>query len=149
MWGADDPDPRKPMLWADLEYEAEVTHPMGLPRRPDRVVPDVEWFATYQDLIALRKAHLSLFVDGDLTWLHVDDANGVLVYQRTLGDEVAIVGFNASEDPQEIVIEAADGTWQVAYAAGGRSGETINVSGDTLVSELGPLAARVWIRAGD
>jgi len=146
MWGADDPDPRKPMLWADLEYEDEATHPMGLSRRPDRVVPDMDLFATYQDLIALRKDNLNLFVDGDLTWLHVDDANGVLVYQRTLGDQVAIVGFNASEDPQEIVIEAADGTWKVAYATGGLTGGLIDLRGGTLSGILPSLSAVVWMK---
>ena len=69
MWGADDPDERKPMVWADLRYEDEVTHPFGRARRRDRVAPDTALFRVYRDLIALRKAHLRLFVDGDLRWL--------------------------------------------------------------------------------
>ena len=27
MWGADDPDTRKPMVWNDLKYDDEKTHP--------------------------------------------------------------------------------------------------------------------------
>ena len=137
------------MVWSDLEYEPEVTHPMGLERRADAVAPDMGLLATYQELVALRKDHLRLWVNGDLTWLHVDDANRVLAYRRVLGDEEAIVAFNASEDPQELVVEAADGEWQVAYATGGPPGATIDVSGGTLASELAPLAAQVWIRARD
>jgi len=149
MWGGDDPDPRKPMVWGDLEYEAEASHPMGLPRRADVVAPDLKLFRTYQELATLRKDHLRLFVDGDLTWLEVDDANRVLAYRRALGNEEAIVAFNASEDPQELVVEAADGKWLVAHATAGPTGGTIDVRGGTLASELAPLAARVWIRARD
>ena len=29
MWGADDPDDRKPMLWADLSYDDECADPLG------------------------------------------------------------------------------------------------------------------------
>ena len=35
MWGADDPDPRKPMVWADLKYEDETIHPLGHARRAE------------------------------------------------------------------------------------------------------------------
>ena len=31
MWGPDDPGPRKPMVWADLEYEDEASDPLGRP----------------------------------------------------------------------------------------------------------------------
>ena len=40
MWGADDPDERKPLVWADLRYDDETTDPLGRPRHRDRVVPD-------------------------------------------------------------------------------------------------------------
>ena len=143
MWGADDPDQRKPMVWDDLEYEDEVTHPMGRPRNANHVQPDLGLFETYQGLIALRRDNLRLFVDGELEWLEVDDANRVLVYERSLGDQPAIVAFNASDDPLEISVEAADGSWRVAYPAGGRT--ALEVTNGTLHAELPPLSARVWI----
>jgi len=146
MWGGDDPDPRKPMLWSDLEYENEVTHPMGLPRNANRVAPDTDLLGTYRGLVALRTDNLRLFVDGDLNWLHMDDANRVLAYGRDLGDQHAIVAFNASEDPQTLNVEAEDGTWRTAFAAGGRTREAVEVAGGTLAAELSPLSARVWIR---
>ena len=108
MWGADDPDERKPMVWADLRYDDETTHPFGRPRRRDRVAPDTALFRVYRDLIALRKQHLRLFVDGTLNWLLTDDARGLLAYERVLGDQRAIVAFNVSDAPQEISL-AADG----------------------------------------
>ncbi len=147
MWGGDDPDPRKPMVWDDLEYEPEIVHPTGRERRASRVEPDAWLRQVYQDLIALRKEYLRLFVDGDLTWLAADDANSVLAYSRDLGDQHAIVAFNASDDPQGLEIEARDGTWDTVFAAGGRAGEPVEVAGGTLVAELPPLSARVWILA--
>ena len=141
MWGADDPDERKPMLWADLSYDNETTHPFGRPRHRDRVVPDTALFRVYRDLIALRKQQLRLFVDGKLTWLLTDDARGLLVYERVLGDRRAIVAFNASAEPHEVSV-AADGTYRAAYPAG----DVVTVAGGALRAVLPPREARVWIR---
>ena len=146
MWGADDPDPRKPMVWDDFDYEDEVADPLGRPREPDPVRPDDDLFETYRSLIALRKAHAGLFAEGDLTWLEADDANRVLAYRRTYGDEQAIVAFNASEDPQRIELEAADGAWTLAFPAG-RGDRSVRVDEGRLGVELGPLAANIWIRS--
>ena len=35
--GADDPDDRKPMIWPDLTYQAEIEHPYGWERQIDSV----------------------------------------------------------------------------------------------------------------
>jgi cyclomaltodextrinase len=85
MWGADDPDERKPMLWADLTYEDEAADPLGRARRRDPVAADTALLRTYRELIALRKAHLRLWVDGATRWLVTDDRRGVLAYGRTPG----------------------------------------------------------------
>mgnify|MGYP001825402640 FL=1 len=144
MWGGDDPDPRKPMVWSDLEYENEATHPMGRPRQPDLVEPDMRLFALYQDLISLRNDNLRLFVDGDLEWLVEDDANGLLAYRRVLGDEMALILFNTSEDLQDVVVELEPGTW--AEQLGGS--RVLQVAGE-LRLELLPLNGVVWLRTGD
>ena len=141
MWGADDPDERKPMVWADQSYDDETTHPFGRPRRRDRVAPDTALFRVYRNLIALRKQHLRLFVDGKLTWLLTFDARGLLVYERVLGDRRAIVAFNVSDAPHEVSV-AADGRYGVAFPAGG----AVTAAGGVLRAELPPRAARVWVR---
>jgi glycosidase len=147
MWGADDPDPRKPMVWADLEYEDETTHPLGLTREPDPVAPDMELFGFYRDLVALRKDNVRLFVDGSLSWLVIDDEQRFLAYSRTLDEQQAIVAFNASEEVQELEIGARDGTWRLAYPVDARIPATARVTDGSLWAELPPLSARVWIRA--
>jgi cyclomaltodextrinase / maltogenic alpha-amylase / neopullulanase len=146
MWGADDPDPRKPMIWADLAYETETADPFGRPRRPDRVAPDTVLQRTYRDLIALRKDHPRLFADGSTEWLLVDDANRVLAYERVLDDERTIVALNASEDVQELEIPAADGMWRLAWPAAGRV--EVPVAAGSLRARVPPLAGRVWILSG-
>ena len=141
MWGADDPDDRKPMIWGDLRYEEEVVHPFGRQRRRDRVVPDTALFRIYRDLAALRKQHLRLMVDGALTWLVTDDQRGLLAYDRVLDDQRAIVGFNVSDRPQDVSL-AASGRYRLAFPAGGQS----IVADERLEATLPAKSARVWIR---
>ncbi len=141
MWGADDPDDRKPMLWADLRYEDETAHPLGRPRPRDRVAPDTALFRLYRDLIALRKANLRLLADGSVTWLLTDDDRRVLAYERVLGEARAVVAFNASEVAREVSVPAT-GRFRRAYPAGA----PVEAVGGALTATLPPLAAQVWIR---
>jgi glycosidase len=136
------------MVWDDLTYEPEVTHPLGGTRRANRVEPDASLRETYQRLIELRKDHLRLFADGDLTWLMESDGNYVVAYGRDLEDQHAIVAFNASEDFQDLEIPARDGAWQTAYAPGPRAegeSEVTDVAGGMLPARLAPMSAQVWI----
>jgi cyclomaltodextrinase / maltogenic alpha-amylase / neopullulanase len=142
MWGADDPDERKPLVWADLEYEDETTHPFGRPRRRDPVTPDTSLFRVYRELAGLRRRHLRLFVDGRARWLRTDDERGVLAYERTLRGERAIVAFNVSEQPQELEVEAQE-RYREAYP--GR--DEVNPADGALRVRLPPRSARVWIAA--
>jgi glycosidase len=141
MWGGDDPDPRKPMVWADLRYEDETAHPSGRARPRDRVSPDLALRRVYRDLIALRTSELRLFVDGDVQWLVTDDAMGLLAYARTLGDRQAIVAFNADDRAHEINIEA-QGTYRSAYPAG----RPVTAINGMLRVQLPARTSRVWIR---
>jgi glycosidase len=142
MWGADDPDDRKPLVWSDLRYDDEVAHPFGRPRRRDKVAPDTALHRVYRDLIALRKQHLRLLVNGTLNWLLTDDKRGLLVYDRVLGDQRALVAFNVSDAPQELSLAAPVGRYRLAFPAG----VAVNVSDGTLRAELLPRTAKVWIR---
>jgi cyclomaltodextrinase / maltogenic alpha-amylase / neopullulanase len=141
MWGADDPDDRKPIVWSDLSYDQEVVDPFGRARRRDRVAPDTALFRAYQELIALRKQNLRLFVDGKLNWLVTDDQRGLLVYDRVLETERAIVAFNISDKPQEISL-AVKGRYQGAYPAG----VAASVMDGRIQIQLPAGAVRVWIR---
>ncbi|HEX6670468.1 MAG TPA: glycoside hydrolase family 13 protein [Gemmatimonadales bacterium] len=142
MWGADDPDDRKPVVWSDLKHEREATHPFGRARRPDPVAPDTALFRVHQELIRLRKRHLRLFVDGSLSWLRTDDTSGLLAYERVLGEERAVVAFNVSDATRELGVKA-DGEYSEAYP---EEGPVVAADGELRV-RLPPRSARVWIAA--
>ncbi len=142
MWGADDPDSRKPMVWADLAYEAETTHPFSPPRHPDPVAPDTALLRVYKDIIALRKGSLRLFVDGALNVLLTDDLRGLLAYERALGDQRAIVAFNVSGEVQTMTVEVMDGAYRAAFP----SGDAVAAGSGSMTVELAPGTATVWIR---
>ena len=104
MWGADDPDCRKPMVWDDLEYAVEQAHYFpGRERPADTVRVDHELLAYYKGLITLRRENPALSL-GDLKFLVADDATRTLAYRRTGAGEDIIVAFNLSDRPQTLSI---------------------------------------------
>jgi glycosidase len=109
MWGGDDPDCRKPMLWADLHYENEATHPFGKERPSDPNVFDVGLHAYYKKLIALRRAHPALS-EGTYTTLKAADNAGVLVFERSHPTEQIVVAVNRSSGEEQVAIAVPAGS---------------------------------------
>ncbi|MEL6770821.1 MAG: glycoside hydrolase family 13 protein [Bacteroidota bacterium] len=98
MWGADDPDDRKPMVWPDLTFADECTDPRGLERACDPIAFDAELFAFYQSAIALRHRHVALR-HGGFSVLHADSTTNTLAFQR-----LHTTAVDGEEDTQELVI---------------------------------------------
>ena len=99
MWGANDPDDRKPMIWPDIAYEKERALPDGKLRpeaQVDEVWQDPELHAFYKKMIGIRNAHPALRT-GSYRTLLADDAHSVFAFERRLGDEVIWVLLNNSE----------------------------------------------------
>ena len=142
MWGGDDPDTRKPIVWADLSYAEEVAHPFGKPRTPDPVAPNQELFEIYQSLIAVRKQHMRLFADGALNFLTARDAQRTFAYERVLGPQRAIVMFNASDEPHTVRVTAPAGTYYQAFPL---NTATQDVQ-DTLTATMAPRTGILWIK---
>jgi glycosidase len=115
------------------------------------VRPDLELREVYRTLIALRKAHLELFVDGAVRELLADDAREILAYERVLGDgpdaQRAVMVFNLSHQSVEVAVEVPAGRYRVAFLTGaGRPGGTEDTGAAGLTVELPPHAAGIWIR---
>ena len=102
MWGGDDPDCRKPMVWPGVNYETETTDPRGIARISDPVSFDQKLFNWYQRLIRLRNQNKALSI-GDLEFFLIDNMNSVVGYKRTLGQENFFVVVNNSE--KEIICQ--------------------------------------------
>lgn len=103
MWGADDPCTRKPMVWSDIQYQDETTHPMNKARKRDEVKQDTALLNFYQKLIQLRKDH-PVLVYGKLDFVLVDDANRTLAYSRYNDSNEMITAFNKSDQQQILKI---------------------------------------------
>ena len=103
MWGADDPDDRKPMVWPDLAYADEALDPRARARTPDPVAFDHELFDFYRRAIALRRGD-AVLQRGSLRLLAaVDDAETV-VFERALGGERRVVAVNRSDASQFVAL---------------------------------------------
>ncbi len=99
MWGGDDPDCRKPMVWKEFKYETETTHPFGLPRPDDEVMFDENIFKWYQKLASIRKENKALSL-GDIKFSVLNEAKKILGYTRELDGKklFVIVNNNPSEN---------------------------------------------------
>jgi len=91
MWGSDDPNNRKPMLWKDLE-------PYEDPHENHVLDEQLEF---YRRATALRNRFAALR-RGSFRTLLADDEQDVWVFLRELGSEKVLVALNAS-DRQAIV----------------------------------------------
>jgi len=135
MWGSNDPDCRKPMIWDDLEYEDESTNPDGSHRSPDKVCVNHDLLNFYRQWIAIRNAHPSLRL-GSYRTVVADDATDVFAFERRFENERIIMVFNNAWKTQTIRIPVNDASHFTALV-GGKSGEikngilSINLSGKT------------------
>ena len=102
MWGADDPDCRKPMVWKDMKYEDETHHPLpDKKRKRDKIEQDTILLNFYKSLIKMRKEN-PLLIYGKINFILADDENNILAYSRTNENKEIIVIFNKSEEQKEI-----------------------------------------------
>lgn len=102
MWGADDPDCRKPLMWSEFNFEPErkdFNHPeLGL---VDSVRFNTAHFEFYKKLIKIRKENNELSL-GKLEFVKTEGK--LLVYCRTLYQSKIFVILNASTEPKDFVL---------------------------------------------
>ncbi len=101
MWGADDPDDRKPMLWDDLVYDDEVSHPYGDKRPTDLNVFDQGLFDFYARLAKIRNESESL-QKGKLEIIMGMTDKNVVSYSRVSEFDKTFVVLNNSDETQEM-----------------------------------------------
>ncbi len=107
MWGANDPDCRKPMVWSDLKYEDEIYLSDQTTRdKPDKVEVNEDLLGHYKKLIRIRNENSALQL-GDFETLLVDDKKELYSFARTYKDEKIIVVINNSNNKQNAVIDVS------------------------------------------
>ena len=130
MWGADDPDCRKPMIWDDIQYEDEHALPYGNPRKKGyRVSQDKRRLNFVKRLCAIRKNNTSL-CEGDFSIILQNNRTRMLGFKRTHKQNECLAFFNSSDTPQEIPKVADD--MKLELFSSGTTRKIINSQGFVL-----------------
>ena len=117
MWGANDPDERMPMVWADMKFDPQAIDPRGVPRKPDEVKFDAALFAFYKSAVALRKSNPALN-RGAYRALGAFDNEQTFVFERTLDNQALVVALNRSDSAQSVEVELAPDNAKLLAGAG-------------------------------
>lgn len=96
MWGGDDPDDRKPMVWDDLEYDDEKADPLDRDRDPETVEFNQSLHDFYQSVIGLRRNSPALR-RGAVEFVAHDDKAKFVAFRRELEGKALLVAINRGE----------------------------------------------------
>lgn len=115
MWGANDPDCRKPMVWSDLNYTDEIFKADGTKyEQPQPVFVREQTFDHYQKLIQIRNSEKALQL-GTLEWSIVVDDKEIIGFKRNFqGEEIFVVVNNSTSD--QLLPLSLAGNWTDLYA---------------------------------
>ncbi|MCF7741292.1 MAG: hypothetical protein K9N00_05805, partial [Candidatus Marinimicrobia bacterium] len=120
MWGADDPDCRKPMIWEEFEYEDEKYHPFGLERPVNKVEVNHDLLNHYRKMAGLREKYECLR-NGAYETLLTDDQNMLYAFKRSTANQQIIAVFNLSNQVQRIdkgqLFQEKDENWKIIFPA--------------------------------
>ncbi|MCX5796046.1 MAG: glycoside hydrolase family 13 protein [Elusimicrobia bacterium] len=106
MWGATDPDDRKPMLWPELVYAPESRHPLGKPRPADPVRFDTGLWGFYRSLMRVRHESPALS-GGDLRFLKAALSQSTVGFSRRAGESEALALFNRADQVHRLSLPVA------------------------------------------
>ena len=89
MWGANDPDCRKPMIWDDIQYE------------DSDVSINSDLFDFYKKAISIRRNNISLNI-GDFQTLITNDSENLYAFMRSSAKQKIVVVINNSDSDKVI-----------------------------------------------
>ena len=147
MWGANDPDCRKPMIWPDTVYYPEIFLPDQSKKGiPDIVQFDEELYEFYKKLIHIRNDYEELQI-GSFIELLIDDSAEVYVYSRSLENngilKEIIVAINKGKKPQQVTISTDHKDY---YSDILDSNHIIIVNRGKVLVNLSPCEAKLLLR---
>lgn len=106
MWGADDPQCRKPMVWDNLKYDNEVIDENSGFKTgygSFSVEQNKDLLNFYKNLITFRNNHNAL-VKGSVKFIYTDNENRLFAFEREFGDEKIICVFNLGDNENSFKI---------------------------------------------
>jgi glycosidase len=146
MWGANDPDCRKPMVWPERNYDREFAGPQGQRVNPQEVGFDVSLHSFYRAAIAMRRAHPVLGT-GDFRWLDVGDSTNTVAFLRSKAGEQILTVLNRSDEKRTISLPVLEGwnseTVEAFFTSDG-SPAKMRKTGPHLSIEIPALTAAVF-----
>ncbi|MFO7978978.1 MAG: glycoside hydrolase family 13 protein [Bacteroidales bacterium] len=143
MWGADDPDDRKPMIWPELDYDDEINHPFSRQRPRDKVAFDHDLHQWYSMLGALR-AQSPALRSGRYTFVAADDQAQALAFVRHTQDDLALVLINRGTEPYTMKITLEHPRNLPEQLTDVISGLKIRVTGQTVQIEVPPVTGMIF-----
>ena len=127
MWGADDPENRKPMLWDDIKYDRESDTLAKYKKESKKFGDEVEIDEAngrvfyenksnegiakfYKAIIKFRAENKELVRSGDVKFVYADDAVGAIAVERKSGKKstVALINLTDKENTVKIPLESGD-----------------------------------------
>lgn len=95
MWGADDPDCRKPLWWPEFEFEPEFRNNFQDEEKVfDEVGFNQDHYNYYKKVIQIRKNN-PVLTDGEIEFIKAE--GNILAYKRFDDDNEIIVVFNVGD----------------------------------------------------
>ncbi len=137
MWGGDDPDCRKPMVWKELKYETETTHPFGLARTVDEVKFDENIFKWYQKMATIRNENKVLSL-GDIKFYIFDEAKKIMGYRRVFEGENIFMIINNNPAANKIELDKGMLSAGINSYVDLISGKRIRLGGHNVQIDLNP-----------
>ena len=112
MWGANDPDCRKPMVWDDVKYDDERHLPnQTIKKQYDKVEVNNELLEFYKKLIRIRNESIALQL-GSFETVLIDNKRELYAFSRNYNDEKIIVVLNNSNKIHQAEIKTpANSKW--------------------------------------
>lgn len=136
MWGGDDPDCRKPMVWPELNYEDEKSHPFGKTRPDDKVIFDSKLFNWYKLLVSIRNNNKTLRT-GSLDFINSGNEH-ILIFSRKLGNNSIFVVVNNNNSKENIILNQNSNELTNKI-----NGEKFTTSNSKFTIELNPYEIKI------
>jgi glycosidase len=110
MWGADDPDCRKPLWWEEFDFEPEFRN--NFQEEEEKEVDEIGFnhkiYDFYKKLIRIRKEN-PVLINGEIEFLMAEGK--ILIYKRSEYNKEIIVVLNAGTDATEVELTGNE-SWQ-------------------------------------
>ena len=143
MWGADDPDERKPMVWRDMKFDNEAMHPFsGHNRSNDVVAFDSSLFAYYRKVIDIRKRNEALR-QGSFQTVPVPGSRNVYAFIRATSTNSVLVVLNNGKTAETVTLPL---NIKASYSDVMNGNEELFTNDGTLTVTLAAQTGRVLVR---